>query len=132
MAARELAGVIATDLEARLLIAAKRKKLNTCYWDFTYASDNRGKGRDNDPHGKGPDNEPWMERPANYPLDAWAPDILEWTGFPVADASDDCQHSDDSEFSDDSDLTVWEANELAPCFESFVLFVAHYVKASFT
>ncbi|KAJ2460507.1 hypothetical protein GGI03_005263, partial [Coemansia sp. RSA 2337] len=106
MAARELAGVIATDLEARLLIAAKRKKLNTCYWDFTYTSDHRGKGRDNDPHGKGPDNEPWMERPTNYPLDAWAPDILEWTGFPVADASDDCQHSDDSEFSDDSDLTA--------------------------
>ncbi|KAJ2346151.1 hypothetical protein GGH92_003735 [Coemansia sp. RSA 2673] len=114
MAARELAGVIATDLEARLLIAAKRKKLNTCYWDFTYTSDHRGKGRDNDPHGKGPDNEPWMERPTNYPLDAWAPDILEWTGFPVADASDDCQHSDDSEFSDDSDLTLDDCRLILP------------------
>ncbi|KAJ2468092.1 hypothetical protein GGI03_001199 [Coemansia sp. RSA 2337] len=118
------------DMEAHLLIAAKRKRHNTCYWDFTYTSDHRGKGRDNDPHGKGPDNEPWMERPANYPLDAWASDILEWAGFPVAGVSVDSQQSDDVEHSNHFKFTVWKANEIAPCFRSFVLFVVHHVKAS--
>ncbi|KAJ2467329.1 hypothetical protein GGI03_001626 [Coemansia sp. RSA 2337] len=133
MASRELASAIAVDMEARLSMAAKRKKLNTCYWDFTHASDHRGKGRDNGYWSEDTDSDNLGEGLfIGDSLDSWTSDILEWAGFPVPDASDGSKHSDDSEFSDDSDLTVWEANELAPCFESFVLFVAHYVKASFT
>ncbi|KAJ2802256.1 hypothetical protein H4S07_004739, partial [Coemansia furcata] len=40
----------------------------------------------------------------------------------------DSQPSDDSQNGDDSELTVWEADKIAPCFESFVLFVAHHIK----
>ncbi|KAJ2106860.1 hypothetical protein GGI16_001762, partial [Coemansia sp. S142-1] len=125
-AARELTGMIATDLEAHLLIAAKRKRDSINYRGLSYASGSRGKGRSNGPCGKGPDNEPWVERPANDPLDTWATDILEWTGFPVSTTSENSRHSHDS------GLTVWDADQVVSCFESFVLFVAHHVKAGFT
>ncbi|KAJ2061378.1 hypothetical protein GGI17_003144 [Coemansia sp. S146] len=93
------------------------------FWDFTYASDCRGKG---------PDTYPWGKEHANGTLDAWASDIVEWAGFLVSDVSANSQHSNDGNDSDDSELTVWEANKIAPCFESFVLFVAHHVKEHFS
>ncbi|KAJ2828931.1 hypothetical protein FBU31_002810, partial [Coemansia sp. 'formosensis'] len=98
----KLANIISADLEARLLTAALRR------------------GSDNDPQGG---------MRTGDPLDAWATDILAWTGFPVLVEGVDSQRSDDSQYSDDSEPTVWEADKIAPCFESFILFVAHHVKA---
>ncbi|KAJ2887124.1 hypothetical protein H4R27_000154 [Coemansia aciculifera] len=100
--ARELAGNIAADLETRLSMAALRR------------------GQRNDLQGQGD---------ANDPLDTWAIDILAWTGFPAPAKSVDNQPSDDSEYSDDSGPTAWEADKIALCYESFMLFVAHHVKA---
>ncbi|KAJ2823059.1 hypothetical protein GGI24_003772, partial [Coemansia furcata] len=102
MMAVKLADIISTDLEARLSTAALRR------------------GSDNDPQGG---------MRTGDPLDAWATDILAWTGFPVLVEDADSQRSDGGQCSNDSELTVWEADKIAPCFESFVLFVAHHVKA---
>ncbi|KAJ2755359.1 hypothetical protein GGI19_001711 [Coemansia pectinata] len=131
MVTREFASAISTDMEARLSMTAKHKRSGKSFWDFSYTSDRRGKGRDNDPRGEGPNTYPWGTEHANGTLDAWASDILEWTSFPVPTTSANSQHSDDGDDSDDSEFTVWEANKIAPCFESFVLFVAHHVKARF-
>ncbi|KAJ2809773.1 hypothetical protein H4S07_003067, partial [Coemansia furcata] len=98
----KLADIISTDLEARLSTAALRR------------------GSDNDPRGG---------MRTSDPLDAWATDILAWTGFPVLVEGADSQRSDDGQCSDDLELMVWEADKLSPCFESFILFVAHHVKA---
>ncbi|KAJ2830400.1 hypothetical protein GGI24_001917, partial [Coemansia furcata] len=102
MMAVKLADIISTDLEARLSTAALRR------------------GRGNDPQGG---------MGTGDPLDAWATDILVWTGFPVLVEGVDKHRSDDSQCSDDLELMVWEASKIAPCFESFILFVAHHIKA---
>ncbi|KAJ2795086.1 hypothetical protein H4S07_006576, partial [Coemansia furcata] len=78
---------------------------------------------------RGCDNDPQGGISAGDPLDAWVTDILAWTGFPVLVEGADNHRSDDSQCSDDSELTVWEADKIVPCFESFILFVAHHVKA---
>ncbi|KAJ2104181.1 hypothetical protein GGI09_000256 [Coemansia sp. S100] len=147
-AARELAGVIATDLEAHLSIAAKRKRHNVDYQGLRYASDPRGKDPDNDYWSEdadsaywneGADNGYWSEDSdidvwgkglASDPRDVWTLGILEWAGFSALGASVESQQSDDVEHSNHSKFTVWKANEIAPSFRSFVLFVAHHVKAS--
>ncbi|KAJ2811977.1 hypothetical protein H4S07_001714 [Coemansia furcata] len=98
----KLADIISTDLEARLSTAALRR------------------GSDNDPQGG---------MRTGDPLDTWATGILAWAGLPISTVRADSQCSDDSQYGDDSKLTVWEADKIAPCFESFILFVAHHVKA---
>ncbi|KAJ2887208.1 hypothetical protein H4R27_000004 [Coemansia aciculifera] len=129
MVAREIASAIAMGMEARLSMVAKRKRHNNDFWDFSYAGDCRGKGPDTDYWGENTDSDTRGKGLTGDPLDAWASDILEWTGLPVPTTSANIQHSDDSV---DSEFTVWEANKIAPCFESFVLFVAHHVKAHFS
>ncbi|KAJ2862725.1 hypothetical protein GGH94_004101 [Coemansia aciculifera] len=103
--AGKLASKIAADLEYSLSMSAQR----------------RGHCNDSQDQGYNIDD-----------LDAWAAGILEWTGFPAPTASVDSQRSEDSdisEYSNDSDLTACEANNIAPSFEAFVLFVAHHIKA---
>ncbi|KAJ2056515.1 hypothetical protein GGI17_006149 [Coemansia sp. S146] len=109
--AGKLASKIAADLEYRLSMAAQRRG---------HCNDSRDQGHNIDD------------------LDAWAAGILEWTGFPAPTASVDSQYSDDSDiseysgdskYSNNSDLMVCEANNIAPSFEAFVLFVAHHIKA---
>ncbi|KAJ2749264.1 hypothetical protein GGI19_005746, partial [Coemansia pectinata] len=129
MVTREIASAIAMGMEARLSMVAKRKRHNNDFWDFSYAGDCRVKGPDTDYWGENTDSDTRGKGLTGDPLDAWASDILEWTGLPVPTTSANIQHSDDS---DDSEFTVWEANKIAPCFESFVLFVAHHVKAHFS
>ncbi|KAJ2110429.1 hypothetical protein GGI16_000300 [Coemansia sp. S142-1] len=148
MASRELASAIAVDMEARLSMAAKRKKHNVDHQGLRYASDPRGKDPDNDYWSEdadssywneGADNGYWSEDSdidvwgkglASDPRDVWTLGILEWAGFSALGASVDSQQSDDVEHSNHSKFTVWKANEIALCFRSFVLFVAHHVKAS--
>ncbi|KAJ2046190.1 hypothetical protein GGI03_003670 [Coemansia sp. RSA 2337] len=148
MASRELASAIAVDMEARLSMAAKRKKHNVDYQGLRYASDPRGKDPDNDYWSEdadsaywneGADNGYWSEDSdidvwgkglASDPRDVWTLGILEWAGFSALGASVDSQQSDDVEHSNHSKFTVWKANEIASCFRSFVLFVAHHVKVS--
>ncbi|KAJ2059862.1 hypothetical protein GGI17_004135 [Coemansia sp. S146] len=132
MVAHELASAIATDMEAHLSMAAKGKRHNNDYWDKDPDSDYWSEGSDNDPRGKGPNAYSQGKGLTGNPLDAWASDIVEWTGFLVSDVSANSQHSNDGNDSDDSELTVWETNKIAPCFESFVLFVAHHVKMHFS
>ncbi|KAJ2106370.1 hypothetical protein IW146_007812 [Coemansia sp. RSA 922] len=154
MASCELASAIAVDMEARLSMAAKRKKHNVDSQGLSYASDPRGKDPDNEywdedywseyadsaNWNKGADNGYWSEDSdidvwakglGSDPLDVWTLRILEWAGFSALGASVDSQQSDDVEHSNHSKFTVWKANEIALCFRSFVLFFAHHVKASF-
>ncbi|KAJ2427574.1 hypothetical protein GGF41_001641 [Coemansia sp. RSA 2531] len=149
MASRELASAIAVDMEARLSMAAKRKKHNVDYQGLRYASDPRGKDPDNDYWSEDADSAYWNEGADNGywsedsdidvwakglgsdPRDVWTLGILEWAGFSALGASVDSQQSDDVEHSNHSKFTVWKANEIALCFRSFVLFFAHHVKASF-
>ncbi|KAJ2044856.1 hypothetical protein H4S04_005975 [Coemansia sp. S16] len=100
----QLVDNIANDLETRLLTAAMRR---------VQLGDSQEKEKGDDP------------------LDAWATDILAWAGVPAPAKSVDSQPSDDSEYSDNSEPTVWEADKIALCYESFMLFVAHHVKEYF-
>ncbi|KAJ2061370.1 hypothetical protein GGI17_003136 [Coemansia sp. S146] len=134
---REFASAIATDMEARLSMAAKRKRSGKTIVEEKAVTTTTGM--------KTPTAIIGMKAPATT-LEEKAPiPILKakgslatfWmhTGFPAPATSANSQHSDSSQHSDDSDdseLTVWEANKIAPCFESFVLFVAHHVKMHFS
>ncbi|KAJ2752641.1 hypothetical protein GGI19_003690 [Coemansia pectinata] len=75
------------------------------------------KGRANDPPSKGR---------ANDPLSAWAAEILEWTG------SQSLLSTTGSRYSNDSASRPLAADYVTPFFESFMLFVAHHVKAHFS
>ncbi|KAJ2818637.1 hypothetical protein GGI24_005037, partial [Coemansia furcata] len=97
----EFTGKIAAELEARLADADQRKVLSSDFRCFSYTSD---------------------------PLDVWAKDVLEWTGFSVTETSVGSQNRDDGHHSDDSELTAVDADYAVPFFESFLLFVAHHVK----
>ncbi|KAJ2458155.1 hypothetical protein GGF42_002249 [Coemansia sp. RSA 2424] len=92
--AGELATTIAADLEARLSKAAVDKSCRS---------------------------HPWIKADINDQLDAWAMDILDWTGFSASAASVNSQHI--------YDLELLYAATIGPCYMSFLLFVAHHVKA---
>ncbi|KAJ2332690.1 hypothetical protein GGI00_002677 [Coemansia sp. RSA 2681] len=93
--AGELATMIAADLEACLSKAAVNKSRHS---------------------------HPWIKADINDQLDAWAMDILDWTGFsaPTTGA--------DSEPGIKLKPTPLTAESIGPCYESFLLFVAHRVK----
>ncbi|KAJ2862974.1 hypothetical protein GGH94_003904, partial [Coemansia aciculifera] len=63
---------------------------------------------------------------ANDPLDAWAAEILEWAG------SQSLLSTTGSRYSNDSASRPLAADYVAPFFESFMLFVAHHIKAHFS
>ncbi|KAJ2064598.1 hypothetical protein GGI17_000925 [Coemansia sp. S146] len=63
------------------------------------------------------------------PLDSWTIDVLEWIGCPESTASDDSQSNSDSEYSDGPKPYSNRADEIAPYFESLLLYIAHHVKA---
>ncbi|KAJ2464471.1 hypothetical protein GGI03_003205 [Coemansia sp. RSA 2337] len=128
MASCELASAIAVDMEARLSMAAKRKKHNVDSQGLSYASDPRGKDPDNEywdedywseyadsaNWNKGADNGYWSEDSdidvwakglGSDPLDVWTLGILEWAGFSALGASVDSQQSDDVEHSNHSKFT---------------------------
>ncbi|KAJ2459267.1 hypothetical protein GGF42_001570 [Coemansia sp. RSA 2424] len=94
--AGELATMIAADLEARLSKAAVDKSRRS---------------------------HPWIKADINDQLDAWAMDILDWTGFsaPATGA--------DSEPGFKLKPTPLAAESIGPCYATFLLFVAHRVKA---
>ncbi|KAJ1913641.1 hypothetical protein LPJ71_002477 [Coemansia sp. S17] len=94
--ARELAENAAVDLEARLSEAAYRQGRSHKSRGLSYAGGAQGEERDIDP------------------LDAWAIEMLEWTG---------------SHASDDSELHDLKAYYITPCSDALLLFVAHHVKA---
>ncbi|KAJ1824614.1 hypothetical protein GGH91_000631 [Coemansia sp. RSA 2671] len=96
--------MIAADLEARLLRAA------------------RAKGRINSSRGK---------RRNDSPLDTWALDILEWTESQPLPLSNESNESDGGGDSDKSDESLYSgdfepigiySDYVATCFESFMLF----------
>ncbi|KAJ2497196.1 hypothetical protein IWW47_003659 [Coemansia sp. RSA 2052] len=92
--AGELATMIAADLEARLSKAAVDESRRS---------------------------HPWIKADINDQLDAWAMDILDWTGFSGSATSVNSQHI--------YDLELLYAATIGPCYMSFLLFVAHHVKA---
>ncbi|KAJ2696262.1 hypothetical protein H4218_004701 [Coemansia sp. IMI 209128] len=129
--------MIAADMEARLLRAA------------------RAKGRGDSSRDKGRNSSS---------LDTWASDILEWTKsqpLPLGNESDggndsdesdggddsnesdggndsdegdegtDSDGSDEGQYSDDSELLGMDADYVTPFFESFMLFVAHHINEYF-
>ncbi|KAJ2870227.1 hypothetical protein GGH93_005737 [Coemansia aciculifera] len=69
------------------------------------------KGRTKDPRSKGHAIDPPGHERANNPLDAWATDILKWSRRQSS--------------------TQLAADYVTPLFESFMLFVAHHIKAHF-
>ncbi|KAJ2813640.1 hypothetical protein H4S07_000530 [Coemansia furcata] len=97
----EFTGRIAAELEARLANTAQCKVLSGAFRCFSYTSD---------------------------PLDVWAEDVLEWTGFSVTETSVGGHNRYDGHHSDDSELMAMDADYAVPFFKSFLLFVAHYVK----
>ncbi|KAJ2243119.1 hypothetical protein GGI13_006713, partial [Coemansia sp. RSA 455] len=103
--ASELARKIAADLETRLSMAAQRRKPYATYGGKTYY------------------NYPLRAKRGAESLDGWAMDILKWTDYSVSTASAGSRHINDSM------LTDLEADSVALSYESFFLFVAHYVKA---
>ncbi|KAJ2840794.1 hypothetical protein FBU31_000119 [Coemansia sp. 'formosensis'] len=97
----EFTGRIAVKLEARLENATQRKVRRDNLRGFGYTSN---------------------------PLDAWATDVLEWTGLSATETSVGGHNRDNGHHSDDSELTAVDADYAVPFFESFLLFIAHYVK----
>ncbi|KAJ2827637.1 hypothetical protein GGI24_002598, partial [Coemansia furcata] len=95
---------IATDLEARMLRAARGNER---------ANDPRSKRRNSDSRGKGH---------ADSPLDAWVTDILEWTGHRYLSSRVGSRHTNDLE------ARTLDAGYVVPCYEAFLLFVAHHVR----
>ncbi|KAJ2248068.1 hypothetical protein GGI13_004802, partial [Coemansia sp. RSA 455] len=63
---------------------------------------------------------------ANEPLDVWAAKILEWTG------SQSLPSGTGSQNIKDSGPTHLGADNIAPLFESFMLFVAHHIMEYFS
>ncbi|KAJ2037796.1 hypothetical protein IW146_007305 [Coemansia sp. RSA 922] len=103
--AGKLARKIAADLETRLSMAAQRREPYATYGGETYY------------------NYPPRAKRGAESLDDWAMDILKWTNYSVSTASAGSRHINDSM------LTDLEADSVAPSYEAFFLFVAHYVKA---
>ncbi|KAJ2834346.1 hypothetical protein FBU31_001781 [Coemansia sp. 'formosensis'] len=97
----EFTSKIAAELEARLANTAQCKVLSGAFRCFSYTSDL---------------------------LNVWAEDVLEWTGFSVTETSVGSHNRYDGHHSDDSELMAMDADYVVPFFESFLLFVAHYVK----
>ncbi|KAJ2812919.1 hypothetical protein H4S07_001053 [Coemansia furcata] len=95
---------IATDLEARMSRAA------------------RGNERANDPRGKRRDSDSQGKCHADSPLDAWVTDILEWTGHRYLSSRADSRRTNDLE------ARTLDASYVVPCYEAFLLFVAHHVR----
>ncbi|KAJ2810026.1 hypothetical protein H4S07_002914, partial [Coemansia furcata] len=60
------------------------------------------------------------------PLDAWTTGILEWAGHRYLSSRAGSRPSNNSE------ATGLDAGYVAPCYEAFLLFVAHYVREYFT
>ncbi|KAJ2025868.1 hypothetical protein GGI06_000405 [Coemansia sp. S85] len=111
--AGKIGKMIAADMEARLLRAA------------------RAKGRGNSSRNKGRNS---------GSMYTWASDILEWTEsqpLPLNNENDksngggDSDGSDESQYSNDSELVGLDADYVAPFFESFMLFVAHLISEYF-
>ncbi|KAJ2026174.1 hypothetical protein GGI06_000280 [Coemansia sp. S85] len=105
--AGKIGKMIAADMEARLLRAA------------------RAKGRGNSSRDK--------ERNSSS-LDTWASDILKWTKsqpLPLGNESDGGGDSDESQYSDESNHTGIYADYVATFFESLMLFVAHHINEYF-
>ncbi|KAJ2425009.1 hypothetical protein GGF41_002585, partial [Coemansia sp. RSA 2531] len=103
--AGELARKIAADLETRLSMAAQRREPYATYGGETYY------------------NYPPRAKRGVESLDDWAMDILKWTDYsaPTARVS--------SRYRKKPKLTSLESDSVAPSYEAFFLFVAHYVKA---
>ncbi|KAJ2019107.1 hypothetical protein GGI14_001823 [Coemansia sp. S680] len=105
----ELASKIAADLETRLSMTAQRRK--RCSWNLTrYTYSQRDDGHDIDP------------------LDKWIIDILVWIGWPEPTTSETDQNGSDSNYDEAPNDYSDRADEIAPSFDSLLLFVAHHVK----
>ncbi|KAJ2832550.1 hypothetical protein GGI24_001191 [Coemansia furcata] len=104
----ELSNEIAADLESRLSRAAQ---------DNERYSDPRGKRRDNDSRGKGH---------ADGSLDAWVMVILKWTECLNMSSGTGTRRNNDLE------ARPLDASHVVPCYEAFLLFVAHHVREHFT
>ncbi|KAJ2037967.1 hypothetical protein H4S04_008454, partial [Coemansia sp. S16] len=106
----ELASKIAADLETRLSMTAQRRK--RCSWNLTrYIYSQGDDGHDIDP------------------LDKWTIDILVWIGWPEPTTSEADQNDSDSNYDEVPNDYSDRADEIAPSFDSLLLFVAHHVKA---
>ncbi|KAJ2084789.1 hypothetical protein GGI09_007107 [Coemansia sp. S100] len=106
----ELASKIAADLETRLSMTAQRRK--RCSWNLAYYTySQRDDGHDIDP------------------LDKWIIDILVWIGWPEPTTSEADQNDSDSNYDEVPNDYSDRADEIAPSFDSLLLFVAHHVKA---
>ncbi|KAJ2336221.1 hypothetical protein GGH92_007820, partial [Coemansia sp. RSA 2673] len=101
----KLARKIAADLETRLSMAAQRRGPYATYGDKTYY------------------NYPPRAKRGVKSLDDWAMDILKWTNYPAPTVRVGSQHKKKPK------LISLEADSVAPSYEAFFLFVAHYVKA---